>query len=142
MSIHSTAKVMGLVTVTLAVAAALVAACGDGGSGQTVRLSPEPGDTTSVEVKVGDTVVLELEANPTTGYEWTFTAGDTFVIEKSEYEPDPNPEELVGKGGTQTVTLKVTKTGTSDLTGTYARSWETPPADAQPDLTVTITSEE
>ena len=86
-------------------------------------------------------MVLSFEANATTGYEWTFTGGDTFTIEKSEYVPDPNPDQLAGKGGTQVVTLKVTKAGESDLTGTYARSWETPSPGAGPDATVTIKSE-
>ena len=54
---------------------------------------------------------------PRPGYEWTFTAGDTFTIEKSEYVPDPNPDQLAGKGGAQVVTLKVTKAGESDLDG-------------------------
>ena len=71
-------------------------------------------------------MVVSLDANATTGYEWQFTAGDTFTIEKSEYVPDPNPENVAGAGGTQVVTLKVTKAGTSDLTGTYVRPWETP----------------
>ena len=68
--------------------------------------------------------------------------GDTFTIEKSEYVPDPNPDQLAGKGGAQVVTLKVTKAGESDLTGTYARSWSTPAPGAGPDVTVTVESTE
>jgi inhibitor of cysteine peptidase len=125
-----------------ALGGAVLAACGGDESGQVVRLAPEPNGSASVTVGVGDTVVVSLEANPTTGYEWQFTAGDTFTIEKSEYVPDPNPDELVGKGGTQVVTLKVTEAGESDLTGTYGRSWETPAPGAGPDVTVTIKSTE
>ncbi len=134
--IVAAAAVLALVTS----GAALLTACGGGGGSEeaTVRLSPEPGGTTTVEAGVGDTVVLDLEANATTGYEWTFTAGDTFIIEKSEYVPDENPEQLAGRGGTQVVTLRVTEAGESRLTGTYARSWETPSPDAQPDLVVTV----
>ena len=107
-----------------------------------MRLSPEPKGSTGVAVKVGDTVVLSFAANATTGYEWTFTAGDTFVIEKSEYVPDPNPDQLAGKGGAQVVTLKVTAAGESELTGTYARSWESPAPGAGPDVTVKVSSTE
>jgi predicted secreted protein len=130
-----------------ALGAAVLAGCGSdaasgSGSGQTIKLSPDPKGSTSVEAKVGDTVVVSVEANVTTGYAWTFTAGDTFTIEKSEYAPDPNPDQLAGKGGHQVVTLKVTKAGESDLKGTYARSWETPkPGHLTPDLTVTVKSE-
>jgi predicted secreted protein len=135
---------MGAAALALAaLGAALLAGCGSGdASGQTVRLSPEPKGSTSVAVKVGDTVILSFAANATTGYEWTFTPGDTFTIEKSEYVPDPNPDQLAGKGGAQVVTLKVTKAGESDLTGTYARSWETPAPGAGPDVTVTVRSTE
>jgi predicted secreted protein len=127
-----------------ALGAALLAGCGSGepaesSSPETIRATPTTG--TTVDAKVGDTVVLGFAANATTGYEWAFTAGDTFTIEKSEYVPDPNPDQLAGKGGAQIVTLKVTKAGESDLTGTYARSWETPSPDAGADMTVTVKSE-
>jgi inhibitor of cysteine peptidase len=129
-----------------ALGATLLVACGGSGgggdadSGSTIRLAPQAGGSTTVAVDVGDTVILTLEANATTGYEWTFTAGDTFTIVKSEYVPDANPDQLAGKGGSQVVTLKVTKVGSSDLTGTYARSWETPSPGAQPDVTVKVKS--
>ena len=121
----------------------LLAGCGSGTAsegGQVIKLSPEPKGSTSVTVKVGDTVILSFAANATTGYEWTFTGGDTFTIEKSEYVADDNPDNLAGAGGTQVVNLKVTEAGESDLTGTYARSWETPAPGAGPDVTVTVKS--
>jgi len=127
--------------------AALALGCGSGepaeqGSPRTIAVTPPAGGTrTMVEAGVGDVVVVSLEANPTTGYEWTFTAGDTFTIEKSKYMADPRPEEVAGGGGIQVVTLPVTRPGVSDLRGTYARSWESPePGRAGPDATVTIDS--
>ncbi len=53
--------------------------------------------------------------------------------------PDPNPSGLTGSGGTQVVTLKITTSGSSELTGTYARSWETPSPDAKPSFSMTVT---
>jgi predicted secreted protein len=126
-----------------ALGAALLAGCGSGASsddGQVIKLSPEPKGSTSVSAKVGDTVILSFAASATTGYQWTFTGGDTFTIEKSEYVADDNPENLAGAGGTQVVSLKVTEAGESDLTGTYARDWETPAPGAGPDVTVTVRS--
>jgi inhibitor of cysteine peptidase len=139
---------LAMAAAALALAAlgtALLAGCGGGepseaSSPTTIRVTPA-GKTAAVDARVGDTIVVSVEANETTGYQWTFTAGDTFTIEKSEYVPDPNPDQLAGKGGTQVVTLKVTKAGESDLTGAYARSWETPSPAAGPDLTVTVQSE-
>ncbi len=129
-----------------ALGAALLAGCGGGepaeaSSPATIRATvPAKAAALTVHAKVGDTVIVSLDANPTTGYEWTFTGGDTFSIEKSEYVPDPNPDQLAGKGGAQVVTLRVTKAGESDLLGAYARSWETPSPGAGPDATVTIDS--
>jgi predicted secreted protein len=133
---------------TLALAAlgvALLAGCGGGepaeqSSPRTIEVAPTAPAGTTVDASVGDTVVVSLDANATTGYEWRFTAGDTFTIEKSEYVPDPNSENVAGAGGTQVVTLKVTKAGTSDLTGTYVRPWETPSPSPAAEMTVTVVS--
>ena len=123
-------------------AAGLLAGCGgsDGtpAAAKTIEVTPVAESGTTVEAAVGDMVVVKLDANATTGYEWQFTAGDTFVIEKSEYVPSPAPSNMVGVGGTQIVTLKVTKAGSSDLLGFYVRPWETPSPDPQPDLQLTV----
>jgi predicted secreted protein len=128
-----------------ALGVALLAGCGGGdpaaqSSPATIKVAPTSPAGTSVDAKVGDTVIVSLDANVTTGYEWQFTAGDTFTVESSKYVPDPNPDNLAGKGGTQVVTLKVTKAGTSDLTGRYVRSWETPSPSPAADVTVTVVS--
>lgn len=128
-----------------ALGALLLAGCGGGepaasSSPTTIRIAPTAASGTSVAAKVGDTVIVSLDANATTGYEWQFTAGETFTIVGSTYVPDPNPDNLAGKGGTQVVTLKVTKAGTSDLLGRYVRPWETPSPSPAADVTVTITS--
>jgi predicted secreted protein len=148
-----TRKVMSslaLAVLAAVAAGALLAACGGtsepGASGtpKTVEATPavQPGTTvkTTVEANVGDTVVVSLAANATTGYSWELTAGDTFTIESSKYVPSPAPSNMAGVGGTQVVTLKVTKAGQSDLTGMYRQPWLTPSPDAQPDLVLTVVS--
>ena len=79
-----------------ALGAAAIAGCGSGEAAEasspaTIRVTPAAQTGTTVDAKVGDTVILSFEANPTTGYEWAFTAGDTFTIEKSEYVPYRTP---------------------------------------------------
>ncbi len=60
-----------------ALGAALLAGCGGGAPAEasspaTIRVTPAGEDRgTTVDAKVGDTVVVSLEANATTGYEWT-----------------------------------------------------------------------
>ncbi len=146
MTLRVTVRVAGsVVLLTAAVAAAgLLAACGGSGGGaspaaaKTIEVTPVAATGTTVEAAVGDTVVVNLEANATTGYEWQFTAGDTFVIDKSEYVPSPAPSSMVGTGGVQVVKLKVTKAGSSDLLGYYARPWETPSPSPRPDFQMTV----
>ena len=122
-----------------ALGATLLVACGGGGGSVSIDVTPATQTGTTVEARVGDTVVVSLDANATTGYEWAFTAGDTFTIESSQYQEGTHPEGVVGAGGTQIVTLRITKSGSSELTGTYARSWETPSPDAKPDFSMTVT---
>jgi len=151
MEIRRNSGIAVLCVSVLAAAALLVAAslaaCGssddgsDGGSPaapKTIEITPVAQTGTTVEAAVGDTIVVSLEANPTTGYTWRFTAGDTFEIASSKYVADPNPEELAGVGGAQVVTLTVTKAGTSDLTGMYRQQWNAPSPGGQPDFSLTV----
>ena len=134
----------GALAVAALLAAASLAACGGGSDSgstatpKTIEITPVAQTGTTTDAAVGDTIVVSLEANPTTGYSWEFSAGDTFEIVSSKYVPDPNPSNMAGTGGTQLVTLKVTKTGSSDLTGSYRQQWNSPSPDAQPDFSMTV----
>jgi inhibitor of cysteine peptidase len=130
-------------------AAASLTACGSGVGGdgaspaapKTIALTPAAQIGTTVDAAVGDTIAVSLDANPTTGFTWVFTAGDTFDIVGSTYVADPNPDGMAGAGGTQIVTLNVTKAGTSDLTGTYRQQWNSPSPGTKPDLSLTVKSQ-
>ena len=146
MTLRVTVRVVGSVALLAAAvtAAGLLAACGSSGgdatpaAAKTIEVAPVAESGTTVDAAVGDTVVVTLEANATTGYEWQFKAGDTFVIDHSEYVPSPAPSNMVGTGGQQVVKLKVTKAGSSDLLGYYVRPWETPSPSPQPDFQMTV----
>jgi len=135
---------VGALAAAVLLAAASLAACGSSGGGgspatpKTIEITPVAQTGTTVDAAVGDTIVVSLEANPTTGYTWELTAGDTIEVVSSKYVADPNPDELSGAGGTQIVTLKVTKAGTSDLTGMYRQQWNSPSPGAQPDFSMTV----
>jgi inhibitor of cysteine peptidase len=140
---------LGALAAAVLLAAASLAACGSSGGGsggaspaapRTIKVAPVAKMGFVADAAVGDTVVVSLDANPTTGFTWKFTGGDTFEIVSSKYVADPNPDGLAGAGGTQVVTLKVTKAGTSDLTATYRQQWNSPSPDAKPDFSMTIDS--
>lgn len=85
-------------------------------------------------------LTVELDGNATTGYTWlsatdgntTALADETYVSDEST---DENGETLVGVPGKTRFTYCGLTEGSSDITLTYARSWE----DKEPEKTLTIT---
>ena len=131
---------------TLAVVVMMVAvlgACGskDEGAGDTV---PAAGDVTvtasgSAALKVGQTLVITLASNPSTGYSWTVSgAPDSGVLTQDgdiTYTAT-NPDVVMpGSGGSETVRFTATAAGTTTVVLDYRRPWET---DVPPVETVTI----
>lgn len=118
---------------TIAIAAVAVAlavllgACGsssdsskDGASSGGKPAVYERGD--SIKAKVGDEFVVALEANPTTGYEWTAADNpDVTFVSSKQVQPSNG---MMGAPGTQRLTFRATKAGTTTLVLNYARSFE------------------
>lgn len=70
-------------------------------------------------------LVIALEGNPSTGYEWSCEVdGDCVSGGDYEYVQDSTEEMLVGVGGTFIFRFTPTKAGTATLHFDYARSWE------------------
>ncbi len=103
-------------------------------AGDTKLTAADNGKT--VEVKTGDLVVVELEGNPSTGFNWEAKNLDTNLLEQVG-EPEfksANPG-LIGSSGTITLTFKTLKAGTASLDLIYHRSWET---DVAPEATFSV----
>ena len=130
---------------TLAVMVMMVAvlgACGskDEGSGGTAAAG-EVTVTASgpAAVKVGQTLVITLASNPSTGFSWTISgAPDSAVLTQDgdiSYTAT-NPDVVMpGSGGSETVRFTATAAGTTTIVLDYRRPWET---DVPPVETVTI----
>lgn len=70
---------------------------------------------------------VELEGNPTTGYEWQYEIKDTSIANlasKNYVSSDPTGERC-GAGGTYTWSFVGLKEGETEVTFKYLRSWET-----------------
>ena len=70
---------------------------------------------------------IELEANPTTGYDWSFklsAGGEDLITVTKQYRSTPTKEPLCGSGGTDIFTIVSKKEGICEITFTYERSWE------------------
>ncbi|MFP4655465.1 MAG: protease inhibitor I42 family protein [Methanohalobium sp.] len=78
----------------------------------------------TINAEIGDFLILELEENPTTGFQWELNSTDGLVLVNDTYIPDKDGEDKVGVGGTHTWTFKVSDTGNQQIRGVYKRPWE------------------
>ncbi len=70
-------------------------------------------------------IVIELEANPSTGYSWcSTTEGGAVMLSKVESIVPEGAEQLPGSPITQRYTFEVSGIGTTTVTFEYARAWE------------------
>jgi len=79
-----------------------------------------------VEVAVGGSVIVTLESNASTGFQWVLVSiGDETVLEKvaNTYE-SPEDTDMVGAPGKEIWTFKALKKGTSTISMEYSQPWE------------------
>ena len=122
----------------------LLTACGSSGSNtaatastKTTTATPGPvavtvtaGDSNgSISLKTGDTLIVELAGNPTTGYQWQQTGADTAILRQTG-EPAFTPESsAVGAPGKVSLRFEAVGAGQTLLQLIYQRPFEpqTPP---------------
>jgi len=93
-----------------------------------------------VELAVGQSLVVTLDSNASTGYSWSLAQNsDDSVLNETGNKYLAPQTTLVGAGGKEEWTFKALKKGTSSISMVYRRSWEkdTPPAKTF-DLTVVV----
>jgi inhibitor of cysteine peptidase len=100
----------------------LVAGCT---SAEEVRLD-ETDNGGQVTLDTGQTLVISLPSNPTTGYSWEVETIDAAVLSQTG-EPEYVSEaegDVVGAGGTETFRFEAEASGTLQLTLIYHRPFE------------------
>ncbi len=78
-------------------------------------------------MRTGETLVIELPANPSAGYAWEVDDLDTALFEpvgETEFVQEKNDEGLVGVPETQIIRLKAIASGKTTLKLIYLRSFE------------------
>jgi inhibitor of cysteine peptidase len=95
----------------------------------------EAQNDSSIELSVGDELVITLDGNPTTGYQWEMEPINNNVVELQNLPEYKSGNSLVGSGGQYKFTLKAVKTGSSTVALKYYRSFE---ADVPPIQTYSI----
>ena len=71
--------------------------------------------------KEGESLLIELSSNPSTGYTWTYDISNNDIISIEEDYDDSNCEEnAVGCGGYNVYNIKALKKGETTITFTYS----------------------
>ena len=86
----------------------------------------------SVDVKLGDTIMITLDANPTTGYTWE-VAPDVRTSLRLAGQPTYTASQpvMTGSGGKMTFRFTAVTAGETSLKLIYHRPWEVDVAPAQ-----------
>jgi len=82
-----------------------------------------------VEVAVGDSLIVTLCSNPTTGFLWSESAqiGDRTVLQQTDHKfeaPKTTEPPIEGAPGKEVWTFKALNPGTSTISMEYSRPWE------------------
>jgi len=76
----------------------------------------------TVEARVGQTILLRLPGNPTTGYRWALDGGGSGVqMEEGDHRPWSNAP---GSGGETSWSITPTAQGTAEVKLKLWRQWE------------------
>ena len=109
------------------------------GSGA-INLSKE-NNGKNVKSKIGDTIVINLKGNATTGYTWILKKYNEELIKFIDVKYETDNSKLMGAGGAWIAQFQVIKSGTSKIEFVYKRPWETEETPLQ-DYFVTITAKQ
>lgn len=81
----------------------------------------------AVTLAPGQTLVVRLDGNPTTGYRWVLRDAPSLLtfIQEPQYEEHPHEGNMVGVGGTFSWGFTAQQHGgEGDITFEYTRPWE------------------
>jgi inhibitor of cysteine peptidase len=119
---------LAVLAVALIVVLSMSACAKSGGASVTLRAT-DTGRT--IELKRGDTLIVELEGNPTTGFQWEVESVDTAILKRQgDAEFKAEKPGLPGSQGVFVFTFGAEGSGQTDLEMIYHQSWdkETPPS--------------
>ena len=98
-----------------------------------------------IEVPVGQSLIINLESNPSTGFGWTLMdITDQIVLNETSNKfvsPEQSDPPKVGVSGTEVWQFRALKPGKSTVTMGYGRSWESVAPAETFILTVNVVSE-
>ena len=75
----------------------------------------------TIDANIGDTIIVSLDENPTTGYSWDLNGGGLTLVSDNYTVTSP---ELMGSGGVHVWNFSASSEGIYEITGIYMRPWE------------------
>jgi len=109
--------------VLLILSTLVMSACG---SSNEVNLNA--GDSgTQVGMEKGQTLVVTLDSNPSTGSRWERVASEDGTLQQvgeAKFRQGPWARRMVGAGGKEILRFKAEKAGQTDLELVYHQPWE------------------
>ena len=113
-----------LTVIAIFAIAGTVAAASADNNGPSVVNVTESGK--QIELAPGDSLVVTLDSNPSTGFAWSISAiTDEGVINDVGSEFVGADTGMMGAGGQEVWTFEALDEGTSTIEMQYSRSWET-----------------
>ena len=102
--------------------------CSPGGSVAPSEVSVDESATgKTVKIAVAGTLMVTLESNATTGFQWELASiSDQTVLEQVDHQFVSPPEDtgMVGAPGKEVWTFKALKEGSSTISMEYSQPWE------------------
>ena len=91
-----------------------------------VTIQEDQQDNCPLQLDKGQTLMISLPSNPTTGFRWVITKTAASVLTPMGPEVYTNPEDagMVGSGGKSTWRFKAYQTGQDALLMQYQRPWD------------------
>jgi inhibitor of cysteine peptidase len=90
------------------------------------KMITEADNGKTIYIKEGQSFILKVNENPSTGYSWQLNLGDGLNLLWDKYQPWRSSEEnvnpIIGAGGFHSWKIEATNDG--QLTATYKRPWE------------------
>jgi predicted secreted protein len=77
-----------------------------------------------VQAHINDTIIIMLDGNATTGYQWKLDSMDEKLIQNTNSGFVKNGTTVPGAAGQQFFAFKPVQTGSSKISLTYARNWQ------------------
>jgi len=115
---------VGLMLVVMAGCGASISPSIDGSHDMSVTPLTQSDNGKSIQIQVGNLVVIQLRENPTTGYQWTFNQSDQQVLTFQGTEYTPSAVIGVGGGGQRVFRFKGEQAGTTELDFKLWRQWQ------------------